>query len=377
MPRVFFLFFFRLTVIIDISESFCHGRDGKRKNTHCTTSHGNLRQKTFFGEKMKNLRNIIAGALCAALAITAGCAGNQKTYSIYDGSSAWAEEVTAQKAEVCVYDVSYEKGKESGITFTPSEESKMQTTLQKTTENGEDVFLFTVEIAIKGSYVYTENGEEKTREINDRSITKCWFLSAQNRFLPLKSTVENDSIYPYQSKSGYSFAHMAYSSLTTYDKSKNKATAVITATEGVEDNGIKSSTRTYDKYNNSYFDNAQTMFLIRLADYEEGFYASYNSISILDGKSNSLKIAVDSSKPTDSIDLPECIIKGVKRGNGNPFNVFNVQISLSGTFSGTPIKFAVDSGDNGAKRIIKTGYVFAKNFGNIWFTLKEANFKTL
>ncbi len=326
---------------------------------------------------MKNFKNIIAGALCAALAVTAGCAGNQKTYSIYDGSSDWANEVTAQKAEVCVYDVSYEKGKESGITFTPSAESKMQTSLQKTTENGEEVFLFTVEISLKGTYVYTENNEEKTREINDGSVTKCWFRSSANRFLPTKSTVVNDSVYPYKSDKGYSFARMAYSAETTYDKSKNKATAVITATEGVENNGIKSSSRTYDRFNNAYFDNAQTMFLVRLADYEEGFYASYNSISILDGKSNSLRVSVDSTKPTDSIDLPECLINGVKRGNGNPFNVFNVQLSLSGTFAGTPIKFAIDSGDNGAKRIVKTGYVFAKNFGNIWFTLKEAGFKTL
>lgn len=324
---------------------------------------------------MNKLKTIIAAALCSVFLLSAGCMGDQKTYSVYNGNTDWLKNVTAQKNETCVYGVTYEQKEGANLTFTPSAESEVKTTLKKQTENGAELFVLTVETVIKGEYSYQEKGETKTQSVNDSTTTVCYFASSSERFLPVLSTTFNDTIYPHaDNDGGYTFLRMAYSDETTYNKKDNKVTVTVTATDGVENNNISSGSRTYDGYNQTYFDNAQTLLTVRLPDYEEGFYATYRSLSPLDGKINTLKLEVDSTKPADELKLPYCSVNGVLRGE-NPFNVFKVNFSLSGTFAGAARIFYIDSDAANGKKLIKFSQVLAKDLGNLVFTLKEYNLR--
>lgn len=311
-------------------------------------------------------------ALCAS-----ACTQNQKTYTLFSGSY-WLSDPSVSEVggvnETCVYNVEYVPESDSSA-IKAEITGTLTTRLTRETYEGVDCYKFTTEVKTSGKY--TVNGTDYP--VDDEEISECLFLGMKDKLFPIKSSKTVNGITPYKSNDVYNFYRVAYSSSVVYDYKNNKATATLTPDDR-SDEGVRvtASERTYDKLGaqNAYFDNESMLMIARACNLEEGFSARFSSIDIIAGKVNTMTLAVNTSSANKEISLKDYVLDGVTVGTEQTpkkIGCFNVNISISGTFSGNPVVLCYASDKENRKRLVEMTTYLPFSAGKLNYRLKSVS----
>ena len=332
---------------------------------------------------MKLFKRILLICLAGTTALFSACFGNQTTVSsnLFAGSY-WLKSTEAGGVatvnETCVYKIQFKPNvPEDGST--PVLSSDMQgtltTALSKSAYNGVECYKFTTETVITGTYYH----QSKNQTINDYACSEVYFLGLTDKLTPIYSKkyllstillISNLSIEP-------TFEIMEYTVETVYDRTEQTATVTVKGGDKSTPNyKLEDSTKTYQNYAKSgaFFDNESILFSLRAADFSEnGFSNSFQTIDALAQKIHRMNVAVNSSDATGEIEIPAYSQAGVEKTV--TFPVFNVNLSISSTFSGSAINlyYATDIATY-HRRLIKMQTQLAFNAGYIVYTLSSVSY---
>ncbi len=330
---------------------------------------------------MKFLKTVSVICLTLLLTLASACFGNQNpvntklfagAYWLKSSEAGGIESVN----ETCVYSVKFQPiapEDENALILTVDNDfvGTFTTVLTNSSYEGTPCYKFSTTLEVKGTYYYGTTSQA----IDDRSSSEVYFLGLSDKLTPLYSKKYLLSTIPIISplNNNSAFAIMEYSTETKYDREKNTATVTVKGGDrSSESYKIDDSERTYEGYakSGSYLDNESLIFAFRSADLgENGFSANFSTLDALAQKVQSMNLSSEEAI-TGEIET-QYTQAGVS--NVVKFPVYNLQLKISGTFSGSAIKlaYAVDTTTQRRKLIqMKTELAFGA--GYMVYTLNQA-----
>ncbi len=215
--------------------------------------------------KAKKLMPLLALVLC--LSSIGGCT---KTDEKIPFGNYWntASLTNADIDETLVYDVRFDGNNNSMFNYKLSyENGKYVTHLINSTENGENIYIYTTELTI--DVVYTLGSQTKT--LSDSVTTEVRFLTAEKALRPISSKKTVISASPVNGDTSSvenCYQVYDYEVTTTYEADGSKGTStVVDNTKESNNSVVKNFEIEREKY--SYLDNEQLPFALRAIPIEK------------------------------------------------------------------------------------------------------------
>lgn len=322
----------------------------------------------------KLLLTLTALALIFATACSQG-----KTYTLFSGSywlSSPEQSGVSEVNETCEYSLTY-VAPEKAAAISVNVSGTLITKLTKSEYEGVACYKFQTDLSVSGSYVYGD----KTEAIDDSVVSVCYLSGLSDKLAPLYSEKTVTSVTPMQAGESYSFVKTGYKVTSKYDIKNNVATVNYVPDDETKDKfGLTEVEREYKKYSaNYYFDNESLLFFPRACDLEAGFSHSFTTIDALGQKLRTMSMSVSSETPTKTFKLEDYTYNGLPLGTAETpkeISAYAVTISISDTFSGSPIKlmYAADAKDspvNNRKRLISMETELPYSLGKMVYTVKK------
>jgi hypothetical protein len=336
---------------------------------------------------MKFFKTAIVSLLSITTLFSTACFGSQPTINNnLIAKSNWLPNADASAVsevyEKNVYDITFQSTIPEDTTknyLTANLDGSLTTILEKSSYNGEACYKFSTELKLEGEYIYTAS---KKATVNDVVTSESYFLGLSDKLAPLYSKKSVLSTVPAISDmivDGAVFGTMNYTVETIYNRESKEAHVIVingeNATDGFKDNSSDEVIKDYSS-EGTFFDNESLMFIPRAADLNEsnGFSAYFQTLSALENKIQKMHLSLSSANPTSTIEINDYVTDAGTIPN-KKFTVYNVNLAISNTFSGSAIELFYSTEPNSYRTLVRMSTQLAYSSGKLIYTLKSSSRK--